>query len=597
MKKLPYLLHIVFALLVLLAGCQHGPKIDQPEITTQELSKHIYFLASDSLKGRYPGTPEADVAAAYIRDHFEKDGLTLLGDHGFDFFEVTVNVKAGPNNTLKINGQSVDRTNFTPMSFSASDSTTGEVVFAGYGFEINEGSLKWNDYAGLNVKGKWVLVLRGDPEPDDLKSPFAKYSKDRDKAMTAMDKGASGILFVSGSSFDTRDELDKLRKNVLPVSIPAFQITRKTADAMLKGSGKKTAQLEHTLMKSRKPASFALPGTRVTGRAEILEEKVSTCNVIAKLEGTDPVLKDQYIVIGGHYDHLGMGGPNTGSRRPDTIAIHYGADDNASGTASVIELAEKFASLRDSIRRSIIFVAFGAEEMGLLGSKHLVNSNMIDLKKVDAMINIDMVGRLKPNGKLEIGGTGTSPISDSLLKATPGADLFKLAMSPEGYGPSDHASFYGKEIPVFFFSTGSHLDYHTPFDTPDKINYEGLKKVDDYIFNLAYELANIKQKLTFRMAGPKEGSGMSRRGFKVTLGIMPDYAGEEKSGLRVDLVIPGRPAALAGMKNGDIITAVNGQKVKNIYDYMYRLAKLHHGETITVEIIRNGEKKVLLVQL
>ncbi len=583
-------------LIVLFSGCNRT-RIDQPEITTEELSQHIYFLASDSLKGRYPGTPGCRTAARYIRDHFKESGITLLGDQGFEYFKITKDIKDGKHNFLQMGNIPFTKdSDFAPMSFTTNDSLTAGIVFAGYGFDIDEDSLKWHDYKNVDIKGKWALVLRGDPEPDNLRSPFIPYSKDRDKAMTAMDKGAAGILFVSGHEFDARDQLCQLRKNIFPVSIPAIQITRKTANRFLSGTGKTIEGLEQEMIKSRKTESFVLPG-KVSGRAEVIKEKVSTANVVAMLKGSDPKLKDQYLVIGAHYDHLGMGGPNTTSRRPDTVAVHYGADDNASGTASVIELAEKFASRKDSIRRSIIFVCFSAEEMGLLGSKHFVNDSLIDLKKVDAMINIDMVGRLKPDNRLEIGGTGTSPLNDSLIKATPGVAQFKLALSPEGYGPSDHASFYGKDIPVFFFSAGAHLDYHTPFDTPDKINYDGLKKVDDYIFTLAYDLVNMDQRLPFQLTGPKEGSGISRRGFKVTLGFMPDYTGDEKRGLRVTMVIPGRPAILGGMKNGDIITAVNGRPVKNIYDYMYRLAKLHVGETIAVEVLRNDQKKVLLIQL
>ena len=597
MKKTHFFLFTAVLAVFLVTSCRQGPKIEEPEITAGELSEEIHFLASDSLKGRYPGTPGCRTAAEYIRDHFRASGLTLLGDNGLEYFKVTVNVKQGKNNSLKVGDTPLEAgKDFVPMSFTANATASGEVVFAGYGFDIDEDSLKWNDYAGTDVRGKWVLVLRGDPEPEDLRSPFARYSRDRDKAMTAQDKGAAGILFVSGREFDPKDQLDKLKKNIRPVSIPALQITRRTADILLKPTGKTIETLEQQLNHSRQPASFAVPVT-VSGHAEVEEEKVQTANIVAMLEGNDPALKDEYIVIGAHCDHLGMGGPNTSSRRPDTIAVHYGADDNASGTASVMEIAEKTASLRGQLKRSVVFICFSAEEMGLLGSKYFVQDTLIDLSKVIAMINIDMVGRLKKDRTLEIGGTGTSDISDSLLKATPGADTFRLAFSPEGYGPSDHASFYGKEIPVFFFSTGSHLDYHTPFDTPDKLDYEGLKEIDEYIFNLAMELDTMARRPAFRMAGPKEGTGVSRRGFKVTLGIMPDFAGKDTTGLRVDIVIPGRPAARSGMKNGDVITAINGQPVKNIYDYMYRLAKLHAGETAVVEVKRKGEKVVLLVQL
>ena len=584
-------------LLLLTAACHRAPRIEQPEITTGELHEEIAFLASDSLKGRYPGTAGCRTAAAYIRDHFKAAGLTLLGQEGLEPFRVTVSIRPGTDNLLVI-GKDTLRAgeDYRPMSFTANASLTAPVVFAGYGFDIDEDSLQWNDYKGIDVKGKWVLVLRGDPEPDKPDSPFAAYSNDRDKAMTAADHGAAGILFASGKEFSPQDALDKLKKNVKPVTIAALQVTRRTADRLLQGTGKKIVELEWQLNKDRRPGSFTLTGT-VTAHSSVEEEKVQTANVVALLEGRDPQLQNEYIVIGAHCDHLGMGGPNTSSRRPDTVAVHYGADDNASGVATVMELAEKMAAHRNELKRSVVFVCFSAEEMGLLGSKHFVNDTLIDLSKVIAMINVDMVGRLKADSTLEIGGTGTSDISDSLLKVTPGAERFRLALSPEGYGPSDHASFYGKEIPVFFFSTGAHLDYHTPFDTPDKINYEGLKAVGDYVYNLAMELDTLSRRPQFRMAGPKEGSGMKRRGFKVTLGIMPDFAGKDTTGLRVDFVIPGRPAARSGMKNGDVIIAINGKPVHNINDYMYRLAKLHPGETAVVEVKRKGEKKVLLVQL
>ncbi|NOY36066.1 MAG: M28 family peptidase [Chlorobi bacterium] len=567
----------------------------QPEITTQELKSHEFFLASDSLKGRFPGTREINIAAAYIRDDFKRAGLKLLGDHGFEPFEVVTSIHEGENNHFAFNGEEQTLgAGFAPMSFSSSSTLKAGVVFTGYGFDINEDSLKWNDFSGVDIAGKWVIILRGDPEPDVLDSPFARYSRDRDKAMAAMDHGAGGILLVSGKEFDERDELESLRKIEYSAGIPVIQITRKVADRLLAPST--IEQLEAKLNKTGKPASFALPVT-VEATTDIKTDKKTTYNVVGLLEGHDPVLRDQIVVIGAHYDHLGMGGPNTGSRRPDTIAVHYGADDNASGTSLVMELAGKLASQQDSLRRSIIFIAFSAEEMGLLGSKYFTKDTLADMHHIVAMINADMVGRLNEEHKLEIGGTGTTPVADSLLKAIPLADSFKLVLSTEGYGPSDHASFYAQDIPVFFLSTGTHLDYHTPSDTPDKINYPGLKLIGDYIDDLAIELANLENPPVFTKAGPKEGSGFNRRGFKVTLGIMPDYAGEYKNGLRVDLVIPGRPASAAGMQNGDIITAMNGQPVKNIYDYMYRLVKLHPGDRVNVEILRGDTTMILIVQL
>ncbi|MBN2616139.1 MAG: M20/M25/M40 family metallo-hydrolase [Bacteroidales bacterium] len=591
--KLHLSLPALFLLLVSFSACNNQQA--DSSITIQELKKHEYFLASDSLKGRYPGTPEMDVAANYIRKSFQQAGLILMGKDGYEPFQVVTDIHEGKNNAFSLDGKElILNKDYTPLSFSASKSLDAPVVFAGYGFDISEDSLQWNDYKGLDVKGKWVLVLRGDPDPDNLNSPFARYSRDRDKAMAAMDHGAAGLLLVSGKEFDKKDKLEGLRKIEFSAGIPVFQITRKVADGMF--STGSVATLETKIKRTNKPVGMDLQAT-VNATASIVTDKKTTRNVLAILKGNDPTLQDEYIVIGAHYDHLGMGGPNTGSRRPDTLAVHYGADDNASGTSLLLELAGKLATEQKHLKRSIVFVAFSAEEMGLLGSKHFVKDSLIDLQKVDAMINLDMIGRMNKDRKLEIGGTGTTPIADSLLKALPLADSLKLVLSPEGYGPSDHASFYAHDIPVFFFSTGTHLDYHTPADTPDKINYKGLKLIGDYVNELVLAIANRPEALQFTKAGPKEGSGFKRRGFKVTLGIMPDYAGQYKNGLRVDLVIPGRPAAAAGMKNGDIIIGMNGKPVKNIYDYMYRLVKLHTGDRVNVEVLRGDEKKILIVQL
>jgi Zn-dependent M28 family amino/carboxypeptidase len=316
--------------------------------------------------------------------------------------------------------------------------------------------------------------------------------------------------------------------------------------------------------------------------------------VVALLPGTDSNLKNEYVVVGAHFDHLGMGGPGSGSRATDTLAVHNGADDNASGVAAVIQLAEKLASEKKN-KRSIIFVAFGAEEMGLVGSKEFTGKPPVETDKMVAMFNFDMVGRLDPaaNG-LSIGGTQTSKETEAIL-----TDLntgFELAFSPEGVGPSDHAAFYLQNIPVFFISTGAHSDYHTPFDDAEFINYEGAKKVADYSYLVISEVANRETALTFQEAGPKFQRSRGGR-LKVTFGVMPDFAGLEKRGLRIDAVTPGKPADKAGMKKGDVITAIEGKKVGGIHDYMSRLQTLEVGQQVSVDIIRDEKETVLIVQL
>ena len=570
-----------------------------PDITTKELSEEIHFLASDSLKGRKPGMPEEVVAAKYIRDKFSAAGLELMGNKGFQEFDLVADVKAGTHNTLTYNGtNALFDADFTPLSFSASASLSAKAVFAGYGFDINLDTLKWNDYAGIDAKGKWVLVLRGDPEMENQNSAFVAFEQERSKVLTAKDKGAAGVIFISPAELEAKDKLMTLQfdKTAADAGIPVFHITRSLADRMLAISGYSIAQIEKLFKQDKKSVSFDMPIT-INGTSDVVLQKVTTRNVVGLLRGTDPKLATEYVIIGGHYDHLGFGGPGSGSRTPDTVAVHHGADDNASGTVGVMELAEKFAGQRKSLKRSIVFVAFAAEEMGLLGSREFTREPLLDLKKISAMINLDMIGRLNPETKsISIGGSGTSAQSDSLILAFAANRSFEIRRSPEGYGPSDHASFYSENIPVFFFTTGAHEDYHTPADVADKINYQGEKDILDYVYDLAMAIDGMPTMLSFREAGAKTGTRYSRN-FKVTLGIIPDMASAINNGLGVDGVRKGGPADLAGIKKGDRIIAIDGQPVTNIYDYMTRLGKLKSGQTASVEVIRNNKNEIILVQL
>jgi hypothetical protein len=483
-----------------------------------------------------------------------------------------------------------------PASFSSSSGLISEVVFAGYGFNINLDSLKWNDYQGIDVKGKWVLVLRADPETDKQTSPFIPFSSDRGKAITAQDMGAAGILLVSGPVFDDQDTFESLNSEDFSLEIPALRIKRNVADMILAGSGKTISELEKKLNESRRPSSF-LTGIRVSAKAEIIREMHNTRNVVMVLPGEDANLKNEYIIIGAHFDHLGMGGPGSSSMAGDTVGVHHGADDNASGVGMMLELAEKFALTKGSHGRSIICIAFTGEEKGLLGSRYFVENPGIDLTRVNAMINLDMVGRLQESKTIQIGGVGTAEGLRDLVTSLTDTSLIKLTLSDEGYGPSDHSSFYGKNIPVLFYTTGAHIDYHTPSDTYDKINYRGMVMESSPIFNVARNLASSAEKLKFRESGPTAGQGRPYRKRGITLGLTPDVAGTVKNGLMAIAVTAGRPAALGGMKKGDIITAINGKSVKNIQDYMFRLGELKHGQIISVEILRGNQKLVLLIQL
>jgi hypothetical protein len=589
---------IVIFISILLANTAIGQR--NPEITAKELKTDIYFLASDSLKGRKPGTKEADVAANYIRKQFIASGLKLICDSGFQYFEIVTDVTAGPHNALSFNNfTGTMNKDFMPVAYSSNGTIINNVIFAGYGFDIDQDSLKWNDYGGLDVKGKWVMLFRGDPELDNNESKFIPYTEIRGKVLVAKDHGAAGVLVVTPVAVDKDDKLIGLHSenNDVTSGIPVINIKREVGNMLLTSSGFTLDSLEKILNKTRKPKSLILPVV-VSVSAEIIQKKAKTENVIGMIEGSDPVLKNEYIVIGGHYDHLGFGGPGSGSRMPDTVAIHNGADDNASGAAMVIELAGKLAPEKSRLKRSIIFISFSGEEMGLLGSKYFTDHSPVDMKKITAMFNFDMVGRFdKEKNSISISGTGTSLEADSIIRIYEKDLPFAVTHSPDGYGPSDHASFYASNIPVFFFTTGSHMDYHTPFDRADKIDYEKEKEIGDFSYKLIMNIDNMPKDLTFHESGKKEGYGRGGRRMKVTLGIMPDFAGTEKKGLRVDGVTKDGPAYRGGMLKGDIIVSINGLSVGNIYEYMSRLGKLNHGQTINVEVLRNGKKEVLIIML
>ncbi len=579
--------------LAVLASCSQKYN---PEITVKELKEEVGYLASDSLKGRKAGEQGDLLAAQYIREKFEKAGLELLYENGFQIFGLVTSAQLGEGNVLKVNEEEFDvEKDFLPYAFSANTEVSAGVIFAGYGLEVDTDTLKWNDFKNLDVSGKWVMALQGDPDLDNPQSPFLEFSSERAKALNASDKKAAGLILVAGKKYAEEDELASLifDKNSSRYSFPVIQITRNVADKMLKETGYSIEVLE-TKMETDGNPIHVIADAMVSVKTNVTQEETESRNIVAMLHGNDPVLKDQYIVVGAHYDHLGMGGPGSGSRAIDTVAVHNGADDNASGVAMVIELAEKVASEKKN-KRSMIFAAFGAEEMGLVGSKALTAEPPVETDKMVGMFNFDMVGRLDTatNG-LSIGGTQTAKETESIL-----ADLnpgFELAMSPEGVGPSDHASFYLQNVPVLFISTGAHSDYHSPLDDADRINYEGMKKVADYSYSLLMEIANRDSMLTFQEAGPKFQRSRGGR-LRVTFGIMPDFAGLEKRGLRVDAVTKGKPADRGGMKKGDIITAIEGKKVGGIHDYMSRLQTLKVGDRVSVDIIRDDKETVLIIEL
>ena len=581
--------------------CAHNKHTIITDITEDELYSHVAYLASDSMQGRRAGTPGDRAAAEYIRNEVIKSGLIPLADDGFQYFDVVTSVKAGPSTRLLVAGEeAILNEDFTVLAYSANDRREATVVFAGYGFEFETDSLAWNSYADVDVQGKFVLVLTGDPDPERGPSIFEAYNSMRNKVLKARDKGALGVLFVSGLKADEEDALTPMtiRQGTTSAGIQVAHIKRNLADRLLQSKELTIAALEEMISSSRKPNSFELDATvELTTAIELGE--VTTQNVVALLPGNDSRLKDEYIVLGAHYDHLGMGGPGSGSRRPDTVAVHFGADDNASGVAAILEIVQKLAADRENLKRSVVFAAFGAEEMGLLGSKKFTNEPLIDLEQVTFMFNLDMVGSLNPETRaITVGGTGTAAGLSALVAQLADTAFLKINQSSEGFGPSDHASFYAKDIPVLFFFTGVTQEYHTPFDTPDRLNYPGKKVIAEYVYDLVLEMANRSEALVFQEAGPKSrDSGGGRRALRVTLGIMPDFASQNIKGLRADTVIKDRPADLAGMKSGDIIVAIEGKPVNDIYEYMARLQEFKKGQRISIDVMRGEEKLILIVEL
>lgn len=589
MKKILVLSTIIIILLFSL--CTKGY---DPDITSEELLEKIHFLAGDSLKGRYPGTPEDTLLLNYISSQFRQYGLELFDEDGIQDFTFTASITSGNNNSLII-GQKffIFGSDFTPLNFSSSDSISATVAFAGYGFDILADTFTRNDYRDINPQGKWVIILRGNPENNNQHTFYSDFEGDYNKAMLAKDKGAAGVILVSGTEFDPSDNFPDQKTEQAYLGIPCIQIKRDVADFLFASIKMTTAEIEKKLAGQGKIFSFDLD-QKICARTDIIHNKTQTGNVIAFLKGSDPQVCDQYIVIGAHHDHLGTGGKPGSYRKSDSISIYYGADDNASGVATVLELAEKFSILEPE--RSILFVTFGAEEKGIIGSKYFTENSPVPLKNIIMMINIDMVGRMKTDSTLQIGGVGTSPEFEQIIKQLNSQYKFNLRLTPAGYGPSDHASFYTKDKPVLFFTTGVHTDYHTPEDKIDSINTDALVDITSYIGDVALYIADYDSVPRFTEAGPKNPETRGFRG-KITLGIMPDVSAGEKKGVPVLGVTEGRPAQMGGIRKGDIIVGINSKPIGDIYEYMFRLNQLKAGDAVIVTIKRNNEIIDLLIQL
>ncbi len=569
----------------------------QIKITSEEIYNHIDFLANDSLQGRFPGTKGDKIAANYIFDEFKNTGLSFFNDNPFQKFKIVTKRKF-TNKSLKIDDFSCKYgEEFIPLSFSPSAQITAKVVFASYGMTISDSNYIWNDYKNIDVNGKWVMIFRGKPQVVGYPNTFFdNFTNEYSKVLRAYDNGAIGVIFINNYFNGPNDNLAKpcFHRVKQKAEIPAFSIKRFTGNRILKSINKTVKQLEQEIKRNNAPLTYDLDVT-VSAKINLKPVEVTTQNIIAYLPGQNPSFKNQYIVIGAHYDHLGFGGCGSGSKMPDTIAVHNGADDNASGVAGVIEIAEYLYSVKEEIGRSIIFVAFGAEERGLLGSDYFINNPPVEKKNIYAMINFDMIG--KYNGKLSILGIGSAKEFKDIIKTTDNdTSLLKIELSEKAYSGSDHASFIKNDIPAVFFYSSSGKNYHTPFDDVQYINSKKQAQLLKFASNFTLNLSNFQHKLTF-VDVENISKGNHHYDIKVKLGIVPSFEDTKNKGLKIGGIVDNKPAHKAGMKTGDIITAINDKVVKNIYDYMARLQELSPGQLIDVKIRRNNEIINLKVQL
>lgn len=584
---------------VIACGFHNGDKDKNPAITSVEIKNHITYLASDELMGRFTGTDACYTAAEYISGDFESTGLLpFFNDSYYQEFPFISGIEMSENNSVSFTLPEISyelnaNKEFITAPFSGKADVSGELVFAGYG--ISAPKLEYDDYAGLDVKDKIVVVMRYSPEYDNPHSKFDEFASFRYKSTLARDKGAAGIIFVNG--YAPKDDEDLLMKFSYDrggaiTNFPAVQVKREFVDRLFSSNGLSFIDYQKQITDSKKPASFLFKNCKAELNTEINEIKKTSWNVAGFIEGSDPVLKNEYVVVGAHFDHLGMG--ETGSLyRGDEPQIHNGADDNASGTSGVLELAEKFASMKNKLKRSMIFVTFSGEELGLLGSAYFVNNLPIEPKNIVTMVNLDMIGRLNDDRQLVVYGTGTSGIYKDLLNDNNSYN-FKLAFNDEGYGPSDHSSFYGKEIPVLFYFTGTHTDYHRPSDDADKINVEGTENVINFVYDVAEKIVNADQKPDYVLVPRKDSGTMG--GWKVYVGTIPDYASNEE-GFRISGVNEGSPAQKGGLKGGDIMISFGGKKITNIYDYVYALQNFVPGDVVDVVVLRDKEKLEFKIEL
>lgn len=619
MKNTKILRPVVGMMLVLAvaAGCsstQSAAPVDSASSDAKFQRETMAYLASKTLEGRGVGTRGQELAAQYIAEQFRKAGLKGGADNGsyFQPYPYTAGLKPveGSGATeLILGGERLDLDEeFRPNSITTRDKHFSNTPLAFVGYGVSSVQYKYDDYAGIDVKGKVVIMLRFEPRDEKGISRFTKRADWSPEAalarkiMTAQSKGAVGVILVNPPSVAGNEIEDALPpfagRGGRAIGVPVLQVTRDALDKLLQRAGDPSlAKLAAAIDESGKPASQALKLANATGGVKLAPNVVWAKNVIGILPGTGPKA-DEFVVVGAHFDHVGMGGAE--SLLPGVRAVHHGADDNASGTTAMVTLAKRLTRAPELEGRSIAFMGFSCEELGLIGSDYWTDNPTIPLEKIAFMLNLDMVGRMK-NNVLAHGGEGTSDLfPDMLKKAYEGLGIESRSIGRGGFGPSDHQSFANKKIPVLFLFTGLHADYHRPSDTADKINYDGMLKATDVGERLVRQMVAAprteyvsrydSERVNLQAAtADSPASRPSRGGSGVGLGIMPDMTGGDR-GMKIDGVREGSPAALAGMKEGDLLVELDGTPITSVEDLQVVYDRHQPGDKVKAVYERAGQK-------
>ncbi|MDP4131786.1 MAG: M20/M25/M40 family metallo-hydrolase [Bacteroidota bacterium] len=524
-------------------------KADRQMLT--EIQTDIQYLSGNKLEGRRAGTPGEKLASDYIISSFEKTGLTPLGDQGswLQGFEIYDGKDISRSRFSINNAALVLNRDYFPLDFSANQKVTGSPAVA------------------LQESGSpWFYDLKEIIESTQNNPHFDMEKALREKTKNFAAKGATAVIFYNSSKSDDGVEFNPA-EGIAPEGIPVIYVTHA-------GRKKYLTDISQTL--------------DVDIDINMEEKKRWGHNVIGYLDRGAPYT----VVIGAHYDHLGYGEDGSSLYRGTEKMIHPGADDNASGTAALMELARMLHKTK-SLKSNYLFIAFSGEESGLLGSKYFTLHPELDLSRISYMMNMDMIGRLNDSSHtLIIGGFGSSPQWASLISSTVNKKIFSIREDSSGVGPSDHTSFYLKNIPVLFFFTGIHPDYHRPTDEADKINYNGELQVVKLIYSMAEKMDGMNKPVFAKTRDAQYGETPA---FNVTLGFMPDYS-FNGNGVRIDVISTGRPAEKAGMQAGDVIIRLGKYPVKSLQTYMEALSKFNRDDKTTVEYNRGTEVKTADVQ-